>query len=146
MQRSLPFISALLLLGSPAFAQTSVMTEARIGVVAPASKTWQPPANIQKDAARSRGISACANGGKWKCILGGSVLGFAAGAFLVQTFQAKEVYSQHYGCSGFTGECGDYTICEKNCESSLKNTWIAAWSGAVVGGIGGYLVGRYSSR
>lgn len=92
------------------------------------------------------GLSVCAGRGQWKCILGGAAIGFVAGALIGQAFIPKEVDRTEYGCSGFTGQCGTYTICEAHCEEPVTKIWAFGAGGAVLGGIGGYYLAKATSR
>ena len=91
-----------------------------------------------------RGLSICADRGKWKCIVGGAALGFVAGALVGSAMIPKEVTHEEYGC-GFFG-CGYSTWCDAHCEEPVTKVWAFGFGGAVLGGIGGYYIAKVSSQ
>jgi hypothetical protein len=90
-----------------------------------------------------RGISACAGRGEWKCVIGGAALGFVAGALIGHSLGPKPVEHRVSG-DGFFGYYS-YMKCDAHCNDQGKYVMPVGLGGALVGGVFGHYVAKWSS-
>lgn len=132
--------------GSPAGSRT----ENTIGIV-DGRITVQTPGRFSirartksSDEEYGRGIGACAGRGEWKCVVGGAALGFVAGALIGHSLGPKPV---EHPVSGY-GIFGYYSNmhCDAHCDDQDKYVAPVGIGGALIGGVFGHYVAKWSSQ
>lgn len=133
MQKSLAFGALVFSLIS----QVALTQESRpSGDVALAAFQAPIPVSNSPRVERERAPSWCESH-RFKCVIGGTTLGFVGGALLGSLFVPNEQTHEEYSCGIFFG-CGNTTRCDAHCDESVAMVWALGIGGGVLGGLGGY--------